>query len=221
MCHIVSAATITAMLCANAEDARWIWYPGDYGIWWGNRIQSERLQRGAMLTTFWPMYEPHSRVVFSRNVRLDADEPLEIRCDGSAVVYWQEQSGRRAVSAVLLGRFTLPKDASKIEILIFNGERPPSVWVKGPHIVSDSSWSANWISAANAAESVPCDSSARFTDPGTPPGLARLPVTGDARQCPVGSGLLLGHRQGSRKRLLVRRHQSGCQQHDRNQVPGR
>lgn len=177
MCHIIAATIITAMLCAKAEDARWIWYPGDYGIWWGNRIQSERLQRGAMLTTFWPMYEPHSRVVFSRKVKLDADEPLEIRCDGSAAVYWQDRSGRRSVSAALLGRFTLPRDAVRIEILIYNGARPPSVWVKGPHLVSDSSWSANWISASTAEESVPCDSSARFTDPGTPPGLARLPVT--------------------------------------------
>ncbi|MBR1920715.1 MAG: hypothetical protein IJ829_01775, partial [Kiritimatiellae bacterium] len=131
-------------LAAAAEEARWIWYPGDYGIWWGNRLQSERLQRGSRLTPFWPFYEPHSRVLFRKDVRLAADEPLEIRCDGNASVCWMDDKWNYVESAAILGRFTLPKNAVRIEIKIHNGARPPSVWVKGEHLVSDSSWTATW-----------------------------------------------------------------------------
>jgi len=40
---VVALALCASSLCAGAQEARWIWYPGDYGIWWGNELQSERL----------------------------------------------------------------------------------------------------------------------------------------------------------------------------------
>ena len=174
---VLAFATLSAWMCASAQESRWIWYPGDYGIWWGNRIQSERLQRGARLAPFWPLYEPHCRVLFRKDVSLAADEPLEIRCDGNSTVSWYDATGRCTEGAALLGRFVLPKEATTIEIRVQNAARPPSVWVKGPNLVSDSSWKAGWIVAKDWSEDVPCDSSARFVDPSTPPGLAKLPVS--------------------------------------------
>ena len=35
-----------AALCAGAQEARWIWYPGDYGIWWGGNEGSELIDTG-------------------------------------------------------------------------------------------------------------------------------------------------------------------------------
>lgn len=32
----------------------------------------------------------------------------------------------------------------RIEVKIQNTARPPSIWVKGPHLVSDSSWTVGW-----------------------------------------------------------------------------
>ncbi len=70
-----------------ASEARWIWYPGDYGLWWGNELQSQRLQWGAHLPPFWPLYAPEPRVLFRKaDLDLQADELLEIRCDGHAAV---------------------------------------------------------------------------------------------------------------------------------------
>ena len=37
-------------------EAVWMWYPGEYGIWRGNKLQFERLQWGAELAPFWPSY---------------------------------------------------------------------------------------------------------------------------------------------------------------------
>lgn len=186
---ILLALVLAASLAASAQEARWIWYPGDYGIWWGNALQSERLQWGSRLTPFWPLYEPHSRVLFRKDVKLDADEPLEIRCDGNAVVCWTDDRGRYIESAALLGKFTLPKNAASIEVKIHNGARPPSIWVKGPHLVSDSSWNVGWTLSTDKADDVPCESSSRFVDPQTPPGLSKLPTH---RRNPVWSGVPAG-----------------------------
>lgn len=47
---VVAAFSATAIFpLVAADDARWIWHPGDYGIWWGNELQSERLQWGPHL----------------------------------------------------------------------------------------------------------------------------------------------------------------------------
>ena len=188
----VLAGLLASVNLLAGQEARWIWYPGDYGIWWGNEIQCQRLQWGGRLTPFWPLYEPHSRVLFRRAVHLTADEPLEIGADGHATVCWHSPSGYHEGSAIL-GKFTLPKDATAIEIKIQNNGRPPSVWVKGPHLVSDSEWKVGWTTTWDTDDDLPADSSARFTDPLTPPGLTRLPVE---RKNPVwsrethGNGLL-------------------------------
>ena len=129
---LMSAAALVALpalaflqnVTPKPQEARWIWYPGDYGIWWGNELQSERLQWGSRLTPFWPLYEPHSRVLFRKDVKLDADEPLEVRCDGNATICWWDGTGGYNEGAVLLGKFTLPKDAKAIEIKIQNNARP-------------------------------------------------------------------------------------------------
>ena len=162
---------------AAAGEARWIWYPGDYGLWWGNELQSQRLQWGAHLPPFWPLYAPEPRVLFRKaDLDLQADELLEIRCDGHAAVGYTDAEGRSRESGVIGGRFLLPKKAKRMEIKVQNTVRPPSVWVKGPTIVSDASWTAGWTTTWDLSENVPVESSARFTDPATPPGLKKLPV---------------------------------------------
>ena len=185
----VLAGLLASVNLLAGQEARWIWYPGDYGIWWGNEIQSQRLQWGGRLTPFWPLYEPHSRVLFRRAVHLTADEPLEIGADGHATVCWHSPSGYHEGSAIL-GKFTLPKDATAIEIKIQNNDRPPSVWVKGPHLVSDSEGKVGWTTTWDTDDDLPADSSARFTDPLTPPGLTSLPVE---RKNPVWSRETHGH----------------------------
>ena len=56
---VVALALCASSLCAGAQEARWIWYPGDYGIWWGNELQSERRRFGKSLCHAWgasPVY---------------------------------------------------------------------------------------------------------------------------------------------------------------------
>ena len=175
LCACAAAVSLLAGPAGAAPDARWISYPGDYGIWWGNELQSQRLQWGSRLTPFWPMYEAHTRVLFRRDVKLTADEPLEIRTDGyAAVCYWTDAGAYRE-GAAIDGKFVLPKNATSIELKVQNTARPPAIWVKGEHLVSDGDWKATWITTWDRSEDVFCDAPARFTDPNVPPGLAKLP----------------------------------------------
>ncbi|MGN0833096.1 MAG: MGH1-like glycoside hydrolase domain-containing protein [Kiritimatiellia bacterium] len=175
--NLLAAAVLAGGLDAAGAGAQWIWYPGDYGLWWGNELQSQRLQWGSRLTPFWPMYAPETRVLFRRDgLDLAADEPLEVRCDGHAAFCYKDDRGVSRESAVIGGKFLLPKTAKRIEIRVQNTHRPPSVWVQGPTIVSDASWTAGWTTPWDENENLPVDTSARFADPATPPGLRRLPV---------------------------------------------
>ena len=129
------------------------------------------------MTPFWPMYTPETRVLFRKDgLSLTEDEPIEVRCDGHAAFCWTDDKGVYRESSVIGGKFLLPKSAKKIEVKIQNTARPPSIWVKGPHLVSDASWTVGWTTTWDMEENVPVDSSARFTDPSTPPGLKKLPV---------------------------------------------
>ena len=40
-------------LSAAASAQTWIWYPGDYEIWLGNRMNNRRTERGAFFPPFW------------------------------------------------------------------------------------------------------------------------------------------------------------------------
>lgn len=160
------------------QAARWIWYPGDYGIWWGNTLQSRRLQRGARYAPFWALYEPHTRVVFkSPELKLEADEELEIHGDGALSVAIVGADGKRRDSSVLLGRFTLSKDAVRLEIKMQNTARPPALWVNGPSLQTDDTWDVTWHAVDSMGEIYRrAESSARFVNPLTPPGLQGLPT---------------------------------------------
>ena len=36
-----------------AQQATWIWYPGDYEIWLANKMENRRTDRGTFFPVFW------------------------------------------------------------------------------------------------------------------------------------------------------------------------
>src|SRR4051812_7313292 len=40
---------------AEAQTATWIWYPGDFEVWLGNKMQNRRTERGSFLPPFWKL----------------------------------------------------------------------------------------------------------------------------------------------------------------------
>ena len=40
-------------MMSESRQSTWIWYPGDFEIWLGNRFNNRRTERGAMFPPFW------------------------------------------------------------------------------------------------------------------------------------------------------------------------
>ncbi|NLT04103.1 MAG: hypothetical protein GXY09_09610, partial [Bacteroidales bacterium] len=64
-------------------EATWIWYPGDYEIWLGNRMQNRRTERGTFFPPFWKMDSHYVMVEFSTQVELEAPETVELAVEGN------------------------------------------------------------------------------------------------------------------------------------------
>jgi len=52
---LVGIVSIIPFEYTHAQQATWIWYPGDYDIWLGNQVQNRRTQRGTFFPHFWKM----------------------------------------------------------------------------------------------------------------------------------------------------------------------
>ena len=156
---------------AEAEsDGRWIAYPGDYGIWWGNRAQARRLKWCNRMSPTWPLYAPYPCVTFSKTVPvLDGPETVEIVADGSYTVGCS--TTRVAEPGARLGKFTIPAGSNvTFHVRVYNDARPPAIRVKGRLFASDVTWRAGW----NRFDDVAVETVEGEGD--TPPGLVKFPV---------------------------------------------
>lgn len=138
------------LICATStfgqatSNASWIWFPGDYEIWLHKEMSLRRTERGGFYPPFWRLDTHHGAVKFSKQVRLDKPEKVEIRSTGRFNVqidgkYMPENT---TVFEVPAGRHSLTFD-------VVNYETIPSIFVKGETINSDDSWSVTYNNRQN------------------------------------------------------------------------
>lgn len=126
---------VACALSSYAQQATWIWYPGDYEIWLGNKMQNRRTEKGAFFPPFWRMDAHYVLMDFHKVFDLAAPEEIEIFAEGSYNV--------KLDAKMLPGtptKITVPAGKHKINIKVHNQEKVPAIYVKGRTIVSDASW---------------------------------------------------------------------------------
>lgn len=123
----------------SKNKATWIWYPGDFEVWLGNKFNNRRTERGAMFPPFWKQDSHYPTVEFSTKVNLDKQETITIATEGdfNLMLDGKLQFG-------MPGKFTVPAGEHSINIKIHNQTTPPTLFVKGRTIKSDSSWLATY-----------------------------------------------------------------------------
>ncbi len=134
-----------------SSKATWIWYPGDYEIWLGNRMNNRRTERGAFFPPFWKQDSHYVTVEFSKKVTISKDETLQIKVEGE---YNIKIDGK-----MLFGmpkEFTLKKGTHQINIKVHNQASPPTIFIQADTIFSDSSWQVTfedkeWIDESGKA----------------------------------------------------------------------
>lgn len=119
----------------RAQQATWIWYPGDYEIWLSNQMQNRRTDRETFFPVFWKVDSHFPLMDFHKVFDLKEPEEVWITAEGQYNVKLdgKPQEGTPA-------RIMVPAGKHKINIKVFNQASPPAVFVKGKTIVSDSSW---------------------------------------------------------------------------------
>lgn len=119
--------------------ATWIWYPGDYEIWLGNKMNNRRTDRGAYFPPFWKQDSHYVTVEFSTTVDLPEDEEITIVTEGD---YNVKIDGK-----MLFGmpyRTTIAKGQHKINIKVHNQVTPPALFIEGKTINTGADWNVTY-----------------------------------------------------------------------------
>jgi alpha-L-rhamnosidase len=115
--------------------ATWIWFPGDFEIWLGNKMNNRRTDRGAFFPPFWKQDSHYPTVEFSKVVDLSAPERIHLAVEGR---YNVKIDGR-----MLFGQpidIDLAAGTHHLNIKVWNPATPPAIYVDGPTVKSDSTW---------------------------------------------------------------------------------
>lgn len=117
----------------------WIWYPGDFEVWLGNKFNNRRTERGAMFPPFWKQDSHYVTVEFSTKVCLDKAETITIATEGdfNLMLDGKLQFG-------MPERFTVPAGQHSLNLKVHNQATPPALFIKGKTINTNSSWLATY-----------------------------------------------------------------------------
>jgi hypothetical protein len=129
--------SLVSALAVARPGATWIWYPGDFEIWLGNQVQVKRVQQDVHFMPFWRLYSHQPQMNFTKAVDLAEAEDITVLAEGMASVAIDKHfvHGDQQHIHVPAGKHT-------INVQVFNQVSPPAIYVDGPTIHSDGSWSA-------------------------------------------------------------------------------
>ncbi|MCS2406146.1 Bacterial alpha-L-rhamnosidase 6 hairpin glycosidase domain protein [Bacteroides salyersiae] len=128
-----------AFYVAVLQAQTWIWYPGDYEIWLGNRMNNRRTERGAFFPPFWKTDSHYVVIEFSKQVDLERAENIFITAEGK---YNVKLDGKLQFG--MPSTLTLPAGKHNLNIKVWNQATPPAIYVEGKTIHSDSSWKVTY-----------------------------------------------------------------------------
>lgn len=157
---------IHAVTC-HAEDARWISYPGDLGVYLGEKVQARRPEWNGNTPVMWPQYHHWTVVEFAKDVDLSDPEEVEVRACGTGNL---RIPGVRHPFTFDREKVTLPKGRYRLSAKIFNAEKPPALFISGKTVKTGAGWTTSWDGVAWTTASSDGD----FTAPDVSPGDFRL-----------------------------------------------
>ncbi|MBO4821595.1 MAG: alpha-rhamnosidase [Prevotella sp.] len=119
--------------------AQWIWYPGDFEIWLGNRFNNRRTERGTMLSPFWKQDSHWVTVEFRKTVTLPTTTRVNLYAEGRyrvSIDGWLQFG----MPETLL----IPAGEHLLSIKVHNVVSPPALLVVGEGVDSDNTWQATY-----------------------------------------------------------------------------
>src|SRR5689334_10650410 len=120
---------------APVSQATWIWYPGDFEIWLGNKMQSRRTERGSFFPPFWKLDGHYVLMDFHKDVELTEPEQIDVFVEGNYILKLDGKGYEGAPQQV-----TIPAGKHRINVKVFSTGNVPSIYIKGKTIATDSTW---------------------------------------------------------------------------------
>ena len=117
----------------------WIWYPGDYEIWLGNKMNNRRTDRGAYFPPFWKQDSHYVTVEFSKVINLPMPQRITIAAEGS---YNVKLDGKMMFG--MPSKIILPVGKHHLNIKVHNQSTPPALFIDGATVKTDSSWKVTY-----------------------------------------------------------------------------
>jgi len=105
-----------------AQQATWIWYPGDFEINLANKVQNRRTERNTFFPVFWKMDAHFVLVDFHKIFDLSAEEIVDINVEGE---YNVKIDGKAFEG--MPKRITVPAGKHKINIKVYNQANVPAI----------------------------------------------------------------------------------------------
>lgn len=178
---IISCGIIFTSLIAGAQQATWIWYPGDFEIALSNNMQNRRTDRGTFFPVFWKVDGFYQLMDFHRVFDLSQPEDVAIYVEGKYNVKLDGVMYEGSPSSI-----KVPAGKHKINIKVFSQATVPAIFVKGRTVISDSSWlvtfeDKEWIDETGKTSDISATKWLNagywnFNDPKSPPSAFHLPV---------------------------------------------
>ena len=72
---------------SNNNRATWIWYPGDFEVWLGNKFNNRRTERGAVFPPFWKQDSHWPTVVFRTIQEMEQEEVIAVWADIQTLIH--------------------------------------------------------------------------------------------------------------------------------------
>ena len=166
---------------SSAQQATWIWYPGDFEISLNNQMQNRRTDRNTFFPPFWKMDAHYVLMDFHKWFDLQSPEEITVYAEGT---FNLKLDGNAVESGV--NKITVPAGKHKINVKVWNQANVPAIYVQGKSIVSDASWlvtfeDKEWIDETGKTSDIAATKwlnagSWNFNHPLQPPSAFELPT---------------------------------------------
>ena len=168
---VVFIIVLSSCLPLAAQQATWIWYPGDFEIALSNQMQNRRTDRGAMSPIFWKTDNAYPLIDFHKVIELVEPEEATVTAEGRYNV---------KIDGILIEgspeKITVPAGKHSIDVKVFNQAEVPAIFVQGKKLVSDASWLATYEDKAVNEAAMPNAGSWHFNAADQLPSAFKLPV---------------------------------------------
>ena len=147
------------------NNAKWIWYPGDFEVWLHTQVGGRRQERGQPYPPFWRMDSHYGVVLFEKKYTNPDPERIQVYADGRYQI---------SIDGEIIYDFDplnilLPEGSHSVVVMVENYKCVPSLLIAGKDFFTDESWQVT-----NQNQKFYNAASGEFNDPKFPPSTFHL-----------------------------------------------